>query len=68
MDQYRQNDGVAKFRDYLVSCGLLDEAKIEELNREADRIVKEATEYGDKAPFPQPEDTLKHVYAEDWEG
>jgi 2-oxoisovalerate dehydrogenase E1 component alpha subunit len=68
VDQYRKIDGVAKFRDYLVSCGLLDEAKIEAMNREADRIVKEATEFGDKAPFPQPEDTLKHVYAEDWEG
>jgi 2-oxoisovalerate dehydrogenase E1 component alpha subunit len=68
VDQYRQNDGVAKFRDYLVSCGLLDDEKIEAMNREADRIVKEATEFGDKAPFPQPEDTLKHVYAEDGEG
>lgn len=68
VDRHRQEDGLVKFRDYLVSCGLLDEAKLAELDKEADLIVKEATEYGDKAPFPQPEDALKHVYAEDGEG
>jgi 2-oxoisovalerate dehydrogenase E1 component alpha subunit len=68
VERHRQEDGLAKFRDYLVSCGLLDDAKIAALDREAAQIVKEATEYADKAPFPKPEDALKFVYAEDGEG
>ena len=30
--------------------------------------MKEATEYADNAPYPKPEDTLTHVYADSEEG
>lgn len=42
----------------------MDEAKDEELNKELTKHVKEAIDSADKAPFPKPEDTLLHVYAD----
>lgn len=68
VDKHREEDGILKFREYLKACGLLDEEKDAALKQEIDGLIKEATEYGDKAPYPLPEDTLKHVYAEDGEG
>lgn len=59
-----KKDGVAAFKQYLIGCGLWDEAKDEDLISQLNLEIKEATEYADKAPFPKPEDTLLHVYAE----
>lgn len=59
-----KKDGVARFKQYLVSCGLWDENRDEDLIAQLNLEIKEATEYADRAPFPKPEDTLLHVYAE----
>lgn len=59
-----KKDGVAAFKQYLIGCSLWDEAKDEDLISQLNLEIKEATEYADKAPFPKPEDTLLHVYAE----
>lgn len=64
VDEHLQQDGIPKFRNYLMECGLWDEDKDQQLIEEIYAEIKEATEYGDKAPFPEPEDTLKYVYAE----
>jgi 2-oxoisovalerate dehydrogenase E1 component alpha subunit len=68
VDQHIANDGIPKFRTYLEECGLWNSEKEEALIQALQQEIKEATEYGDKAPFPLPEDTLKHVYAESEEG
>lgn len=57
-------DGLPKFKEYLIGCGLWSE---EQEASAAERIKKELTEaisYADQSPYPKPEDTLKHVYAE----
>lgn len=59
-----KNDGVARFKTYLMDLGLWDEKKDEDLAAQLNLEIKEATEYADRAPFPKPEDTLRHVYAE----
>jgi len=64
VEAHRQRDGILHYRQYLIDCGLWDEDADRRLHEEIDAIVKEATEYGDRAPFPRPEDTLRHVYAE----
>ncbi|KAF6658840.1 thiamine pyrophosphate-dependent dehydrogenase E1 component subunit alpha [Paenibacillus polymyxa] len=62
-------DGVARMKSYLIECGIWDEAKDADLSAELLLEVKEAIEYADNAPFPKPEDTLLHVYADsDGEG
>ncbi len=65
VDQHIASDGIPKFRAYLEECGLWNADKEEALLQELNQEIKEATEYGDRAPFPLPEDTLKYVYAEE---
>ncbi|MFC7681941.1 thiamine pyrophosphate-dependent dehydrogenase E1 component subunit alpha [Paenibacillus sp. GCM10028914] len=59
-----KKDGVARFRQYLTDLGLWDDSKEQDLIAQLNLEIKEATEYADRAPFPKPEDTLLHVYAE----
>ncbi|MGG1618612.1 thiamine pyrophosphate-dependent dehydrogenase E1 component subunit alpha [Paenibacillus sp. NRS-1782] len=69
VDENWAKDGVARMKNYLLDCGIWDEAKDADLSAELLLEVKEAIEYADKAPFPKPEDTLLHVYADsDGEG
>ncbi|HWD08581.1 MAG TPA: thiamine pyrophosphate-dependent dehydrogenase E1 component subunit alpha [Actinomycetota bacterium] len=62
--QARRNDPVSKFQNYLVDQGLLDAAGIEALTEEIKGELAEAIEYVDAAPYPAPEDALRHVFAE----
>jgi len=68
VDANREKDGIPKFKQYLVDCGIWSEEQDEELQRKVRTMLDDATEYGDKAPFPAPEDILLHVYAGDDEG
>jgi 2-oxoisovalerate dehydrogenase E1 component alpha subunit len=68
VEAYRQKDGIPKFKQYLIDCGIWSELQDEELLENIKREINEATAYADQAPYPLPEDTLKHVYAEPGEG
>lgn len=63
-----KNDGLAKMKQYLIDCGLWDEERDADLAAQLSLELKEATEYADQAPYPKPEDTLLHVYADDESG
>ncbi|GGG57022.1 thiamine pyrophosphate-dependent dehydrogenase E1 component subunit alpha [Paenibacillus radicis (ex Gao et al. 2016)] len=65
VDENREKDGIPKFKQYLIECGIWDEERDTELLAAIRKQVDEATEYGDKAPFPVPESVLHHVYADD---
>ncbi|OPA81363.1 2-oxoisovalerate dehydrogenase [Paenibacillus selenitireducens] len=67
VEENRKKDGVLKFKNYLIEHGIWTEEQEAELVAELTKEMKEATEYGDNAPFPKPEDTLLHVYAGDGE-
>lgn len=62
VDEHRGKDGVVKYKQYLIECGIWDEEKDAELMVKIRAMLDDATEYGDKAPFPKPEDILLHVY------
>ncbi|MEK4732549.1 MULTISPECIES: thiamine pyrophosphate-dependent dehydrogenase E1 component subunit alpha [unclassified Paenibacillus] len=69
VDENWAKDGVARMKSYLIECGIWDEAKDADLSAELLLEIKEAIDYADNAPFPKPEDTLLHVYADsDGEG
>ena len=61
----RDKDGITKYKQYLIGCGIWDEQKEDELLIKLKAMLDDATTYGDNAPFPKPEDILKHVYADD---
>lgn len=64
VEENRQKDGILKFKEYLIACDLWSEDKDKELQERQKQEVNEATKYADLAPYPKPEDTLLHVYAE----
>jgi 2-oxoisovalerate dehydrogenase E1 component alpha subunit len=68
VDEHRGKDGLPKFRQYLIDCGIWDEEKDTQLEKEIRAMLDDATEYGDKAPFPAPEHILRHVYSGDDNG
>ena len=67
VDLNRAKDGIPKYMQYLIDCGIWSEELEAELQANVRKVLDEATEYGDKAPFPTPESTLLHVYADDAE-
>lgn len=64
VDLHRGKDGIKQYRTYLESVGIWSEAQEQELLETLTAEINEATEYGDSAPFPRPEDTLRYVYEE----
>lgn len=67
IEENRAKDGIPKFKQYLVDCGIWNEELEAELQVTVRQALDDATAYGDKAPFPTPESTLLHVYAGDAE-
>ncbi|GMK37946.1 2-oxoisovalerate dehydrogenase subunit alpha [Paenibacillus sp. CCS19] len=68
VDENRAKDGIPKYKQYLIDAGIWSEEQDAQLNVELRAIIDDATNYGDKAPFPTPESTLLHVYHGDSEG
>ncbi|WP_268928857.1 thiamine pyrophosphate-dependent dehydrogenase E1 component subunit alpha [Microaerobacter geothermalis] len=63
VEEARKNDPILKFKTYLMEAGIMSEDKEKEISDRVDREVDEATDYAEMAPYPRPEETLKHVYA-----
>jgi 2-oxoisovalerate dehydrogenase E1 component alpha subunit len=70
---YRAPDEVAKaktkdpiitFGAYLKETGVLNDELESEINERVMKLVNEATDYAENAPYSVPEDALKYVYAE----
>lgn len=64
VQEARKMDPIIAFRNYLIDCGVLSEESAKELEDDIAKEVDEATDYAENAPYPDPEDTLKYVYAE----
>ncbi|MBD8497707.1 thiamine pyrophosphate-dependent dehydrogenase E1 component subunit alpha [Paenibacillus arenosi] len=64
VEQHRANDGLPRFKQYLIDCGIWSEAQEEALVKEVLAIINEATAYAEEAPYPHPDETYTHVYAE----
>lgn len=64
VEKWKKRDPIPRFRTYLMEQGILSEAKDRELRAQATKEVDEATEYAEKAPYPDPGELLKNVYAE----
>lgn len=58
----KAKDPLFTFKAYLLSTGILTEEMDQELNKKLADVINEATDYAEKAPYAQPEDTLKYVY------
>jgi 2-oxoisovalerate dehydrogenase E1 component alpha subunit len=64
VEHHRKKDGIPRLKSYLIECGLWSEEQEQELSAQLAIEINEATNYADRAPHAQPEDTLLHVYQE----
>lgn len=64
MDEAKKNDPIITFANYLKEAGLLSEESEKAISDEITNTVNEATDYAEHAPYADPEDALRHVYAE----
>lgn len=60
----RADDPIKRFQHYLLEHHIIDAAGIEAQMEVIRGELAEAVEYADKAPYPAPEDALRHVFAE----
>ncbi|MBU9724092.1 MULTISPECIES: thiamine pyrophosphate-dependent dehydrogenase E1 component subunit alpha [Bacillaceae] len=58
-------DSIITFGSYLKDAGLLTDEKEEEMRSKLRKVVDDATDYAEKAPYAEPESALKHVYGEE---
>ncbi|WP_124727231.1 thiamine pyrophosphate-dependent dehydrogenase E1 component subunit alpha [Staphylospora marina] len=64
VEEAKKKDSLLQYKDYLYQEGILNEEKEAALNDEIAKLVNDATEYAENAPYPAPEELYKHVYAE----
>lgn len=63
VEEAKRKDSLILFKEYLVQQGVLTEELEQRFLAEIDREVDEATEYAEQAPYPDPQEMYKHVYA-----
>jgi 2-oxoisovalerate dehydrogenase E1 component alpha subunit len=63
--QAKTKDPIITFAAYLKETGVLDDEKEKEVNDRVMELVNEATDYAENAPYADPEQALKYVYAEE---
>jgi len=60
----KTKDPIITFGAYLKETGVMDDTLEAAINEKVMKIVNEATDYAENAPYAEPEYALKHVYAE----
>lgn len=68
VEKYRKQDGLPRFKSYLIEYGIWSEEQDAALRVEWKKMLDDATAYGEQALFPQGEEALQHVYAEEGYG
>lgn len=58
----KTRDPITTFSSYLKSVGILNDVLQTEINETMTKIVDEATDYAELAPYAEPEHALKYVY------
>lgn len=64
VEEAKKKDSIITFAAYLQDQGILTAKVEEEINAEIDRVINEATEYAEEAPYAPAESALEFVYEE----
>ena len=65
LQEGKENDPIPYFANYLLEQELLDEAMLTEIHDEVQRIVDDATDYAENAPYADPATLLDYVYVKE---
>ncbi|MCF6134251.1 thiamine pyrophosphate-dependent dehydrogenase E1 component subunit alpha [Thermoactinomyces vulgaris] len=63
VEEAKKKDSLVVFKNYLMDQGVLTEEKEKEIQDQIAKEVNDATDYAEKAPYPEPETIHDHVYA-----
>lgn len=64
VEEWRKKDPILLFEEYLRSVDVADDGKIAELQEQTRAEVAEGARQADEAPYPDPADAPKHVFAD----
>ena len=62
VEEWKKKDPLARFEKFLLSQGIIDGEKVEELKEEAESIIQEAVEFALQSPEPPLETLYEDVY------
>lgn len=65
VDAAKEKDSIFTFANYLKEVGVMSEELEKEINDRVMKIVNEATDYAENAPYADPEAALTYVYAQE---
>ncbi len=63
-DLWRKRDPIPRLARSLIEQGALDEARIQEIHAEVNRIVEDAMQYSEQSPEPGPEALYEDLFIE----
>lgn len=64
VEQHKRNDGLIRSRSVMEKEGVLDARQMEEMETRAKQMIDDAVKFGEEALYPDPEEALGPVYAE----
>ncbi len=64
VEEAKKRDALLTFAQYLRDVNLLTEERLNKMTEEVEKLINEATEYAENAPYADPESLMNYVYAE----
>jgi 2-oxoisovalerate dehydrogenase E1 component alpha subunit len=64
VEQHKRSDGLIRARSKMEEEGVLTAQHLKDMERKAKEMIDEAVRVGEEAPYPDPEEALGPVYAE----
>jgi len=65
LEKYKNDDPIIGFKSALLTEGKVDEARFQEIDREAKRLAADAIKFAENSPEPPMEDLFKYTFVED---
>ncbi len=62
IEEWKRRDPIDNYEEYLVRKKILTDSKIDKIFKKITVEIKEATEFAENSPFPEPEDCLRDLY------
>ena len=63
IEKYQERDPIKLFTASLKEKGILDDARLDEIEKEVREVVERAARFADESPEPEPSELYTHVYA-----
>ncbi|MGH2609522.1 MAG: pyruvate dehydrogenase (acetyl-transferring) E1 component subunit alpha [Tepidiformaceae bacterium] len=64
IEEHRKRDAIEYFKEYMRDRGLVDDARIKELEERVENDVQQAIDFAEESPQPEISTLLDHIYKE----